>query len=231
MEVYLVPVGGERYELYFEASHGLSAATGSTRGYFGRWRDYFHTVLDGIERERHHPPAEPDPGASWRARLFARMRRGAMRWLAEKVAEQRVLWQLRGASEAVGVFPADLDEPAAVAVVRRMLQHDAARHGRWLIVHAVLFVGSGILALIPGPNIVAYYFAFRLVGHYLSRQGASDGLKLVRWHMRPSVELADLRRAIPLAPVERDRQVHDIASRLRLQHLAAFFERTVLRTT
>ena len=31
---------------------------------------------------------------------------------------------------------------------------------------------SGLLFLVPGPNVIAYYFAFRMVGHYFSLRGA-----------------------------------------------------------
>jgi hypothetical protein len=37
-----------------------------------------------------------------------------------------------------------------------------------------------------------------------------------------------LRRAVPLDAPERERQVHEVASALHLQHLASFFERTAI---
>jgi hypothetical protein len=83
---------------------------------------------------------------------------------------------------------------------------------------------------VPGPNIIAYYFGFRLVGHYLSRRGALHGLKEVQWRTCASLELSRLRRVLKLAPHEREREVHAVASALHLPHLAKFFERTSIKT-
>jgi hypothetical protein len=90
------------------------------------------------------------------------------------------------------------------------------------------FVLSGLLMLLPGPNLVAYYFAFRLVGHYLSMTGARRGLEVVRWRTEGSPPLSELRRAIDLEPEQRARHVNDVALKLRLEHLATFFERTAI---
>ena len=52
---------------------------------------------------------------------------------------------------------------------------------KWIIIDGLLFAASGVFFFVPGPNLVAYYFGFRLVGHYLSRRGAKHGLTEVRW--------------------------------------------------
>jgi hypothetical protein len=230
MEVYLVPVGADRHELYCETAHEVTDPD-RPRGYFARLHDRFRAVVDHVERERHQPAPLPSPGTGRIARLLARARRGSIRWIAEKIAEQRVLWQLGGERNVVAVVPDDLDPDAALAILHGMLARDASRHGRWLIVNAIAFVLSGVLTPIPGPNLVAYYFAFRVVGHYLSRRGARDGLISVEWEVRRSADLSDLRRAISLGPADRERHVRAVAARLRLLHLAAFFDRTVLPTT
>jgi hypothetical protein len=231
MEVYLVPVGGDRYELYCETPHAGDAA-GSTppAGLFRRAAERFRVVLDLVERERHRPPPDPDTAEGRLARAGRRARRRMTCWLAERIADQRVLWHLRSATDAVLLFPADLEPGDAVRRLRVKLDRDRRRHGRWLIVNGLGLVGSGLLMPIPGPNLVAYYFVFRVVGHYLSRRGAQHGLEGVRWQLRPSDPLVELRTAIRLAPRERDQHVHEIAARLQLEHLAAFFERIVLPT-
>ena len=229
MELYLVPIGRALYQLYCETPH-VVAAPDQPGGFFARLWERFRLVLDRIERERERPPL-PAHDADWLVRFLARVRQRVVRWTAERITEQRLLWQMRGAVNVAAVVPDDLDSAAALATIRRMLARDASRHGRWLIVNAVVFIASGILAPIPGPNLIAYYFAFRVVGHFLSRQGARDGLRSVEWEIRPSAELAELRRAISLAPADRDRRVSEIAERLKLPRLTAFFHRTALPTT
>ena len=104
-----------------------------------------------------------------------------MSWVAERVAEQRLLWRLRGKTEVVASHPDDVSFDVILPIARRTLQKDHDRHRIWLVVDLVLLVGSGVLALVPGPNFLAYYFAFRVVGHWLSMRGAAQGLHRVRW--------------------------------------------------
>jgi len=86
------------------------------------------------------------------------------------------------------------------------------------------------LFLVPGPNVVAYYFGFRLVGHYLSRRGAVHALTEISWSVCPRAQLSRLRQAIALGGLDREREVHQVASELHLPHLAKFFERTSAKT-
>lgn len=224
MDVYLVPVGADRYELYCEVpDEPGDAAQEPTRGFFRRMTQRFKEMLAEAEiaRRRGHV-ADPDD-ASWLSRIKARV----MRWVAESIAEQRLLWHLRRQTAATFHYPSDLDEPGAVRFLRAALGRDFDKHRFWLAIDSVLFIASGLLMLVPGPNVLAYYFAFRLVGHFLSLRGARQGLNTVVWHNVPSVPLAELRHAIAMEPEVRERQVHDVAARLRLEHLATFFERTV----
>jgi hypothetical protein len=109
-----------------------------------------------------------------------------------------------------------------------MLQRDYDRHQVWLVIDALLFIASGIFFFIPGPNLVAYYFAFRVVGHWLSMRGASQGLHRVAWSGRPCPPLTDLRGVAAMPPGDRENHVHAIAARLRLHRFSTFFERVAL---
>ena len=130
--------------------------------------------------------------------------------------------------------PDEPEEPSsdagdgATTLLRRQLGRDVEKHRFWLIVDSLGFVASGLLFLVPGPNIVAYYFAFRIVGHYLSLRGARQGLDAVTWTTEQSAPLSDLRRAIEMDAEERDRRVHAIADALKLEHFAKFVERTAI---
>jgi hypothetical protein len=227
MDVYLVPVGVDRYELYCEVPDEPDGdeAEGNEppRGVFRRLRARFSEMLAEAERERRQArPAAVQGG--WLSRIKAR----TMRWVAESIAEQRLLWHLRRQTEACLFYPDDLEESKAITILRSQLGRDFDKHRFWLTIDALGFVASGLLMLVPGPNILAYYFAFRLVGHYLSLRGARQGLSGVQWRAEKSAPLSELRHAIDLEPHVRERHVHDVASRLRLEHLASFFERTAI---
>jgi hypothetical protein len=227
MDVYLVPVAPDRHELYCEVADEPiePVADDAPRGVFRRMRDRFNQMLADAERERRQARRTP-PEQGWLNRAKGRM----MCWVAETIAEQRLLWHLRRQTEATLFYPDDLDEAKAVADLRSQLGHDFDKHRFWLAIDSLLFVASGLLMLVPGPNLVAYYFAFRLVGHYFSMRGARQGLGGVTWRYEKSAPLAELRRAIGLDPAVRERRVHEVADRLRLEHLASFFERTTATT-
>jgi len=225
MEVYLIPVGLDRYELYCEDHGDSEAMVGDVQptGRFAALYQKFRAALAQVEEERQSGVARVHEGPrTWTERMKDR----AMCWLAEKIAEQRLLWRLRKETEVKLFHPDDMSGEEAMTKVRANLQSEANRHLKWTIIDAVLFALSGIVALVPGPNVLAYYFGFRLVGHYLSRRGAKNGLDNVLWSQCQSAQLTRLRQAIALVPHEREQQVHEVASELRLEHLATFFERT-----
>jgi hypothetical protein len=225
MDVFLIPIGSDRYELYCEVPDEDPTGGGEApRGVFKRLLHRFGEALAEAERERRrgHPPAADDGG---RPTLYQRVKRATLRRIAETIAEQRLLWHLRRQDAAVAWYPSDLSEDAALRVLRVSLGADYDHHRRWLAIDGILFVLSSALVLVPGPNVVAYYLAFRLVGHYLSMRGARQGLDGVRWDLRASDALAELRPLITLEPQTREARVVAIAERLRLERLVTFFDR------
>lgn len=156
---------------------------------------------------------------------MSRVKRRTLRWVAESMAEQRLLWQLRRQETATFFYPDDIPEATAIADRTRQLNADFDKHRFWLIIDSLGFIASGVLILVPGPNVLAYYFAFRLVGHFLSLRGARKGLTEISWRNEGSPLLTELRRTLELRPDAREPRVRDIADQLRLEHLASFFKR------
>jgi hypothetical protein len=191
----------------------------------GRLRHKFTLMLRAAEERQHRHGPDPDPHTKG---VFGRMQDRIMAWVAERVAEQRLLWNLRGKTEVLAMHPDDLTFDQVQTLVHRMLQRDYDRHKVWLVVDTLLFVASGVFFFVPGPNLVAYYFGFRVFGHWLSMRGASQGLHVVAWSGKPCPPLTDLRRVAAMAPGEREHEVHAIAERLRLHRFPTFFERVAL---
>jgi len=226
MRVYLVPLGDGRHEPYCEVDDGdhdaqrRDPAMGE-RGALAGLKERFRAVVTAAER---HRPGAQLPGGERRG-VARRLRDAVMRWIAEKVAEQRLLWHLRRERAACLVYPSDLAPAGAMVALRAQLQRDGERHWRWLFVDGALLVGSGVLAIVPGPNLLAYYFAFRVVGHFLSWRGARHGLRGVAWSTEASDALLELRRLAGLDRAARHARVLEVARALGLEHLATFYER------
>jgi hypothetical protein len=229
MDVYFIPVGPDRYELYCDEAGDPEEFVDEVQsgGRLSAMLQTFKTALARVEQERLSGEVPgPDRRKSWTERMKDR----SLCWIAEKMAEQRLLWRLRKESELTLYYPDDMPEETAIAKARPELQREADRHLKWMIIDGALFAGSGALFLVPGPNVVAYYFGFRFVGHYLSRRGAVHALTEINWSACPSAQLSRLRSAIALCGLDRDREVHQVASELHLPHLAKFFERTSVKT-
>ena len=221
MDVFLVPVAADRYELYCEEPDDPADAE-EPPGFFRRMIHRVRQQLAEAERNRDREPAHEDAPAGFFARLKAR----TTRWAAEWVAEQRLLWQLRGKEAVCLIHPDDVSEEHARELLKRSLQRDWERHRFWLAIDGTLMIASGALVLVPGPNFLGYYFLVRTVGHYLSLRGARRGLTGVTWSVRADADLAALRGMVGEPPDDREDRVRAIADRLGLERFARFFQRT-----
>src|SRR4029078_10224616 len=140
MDVYLVPIGREHYELYCEVpDEPDEPAEESSAGFVTRMKQRFTALLAEGEREPARGPVEEQQGA------FARARAHTLRYIAESIAEQRLLWHLRRQGSACLFFPDDLDDRGAITLLRRQLGRDFDKHRFWLIVDSLGFVASGAL--------------------------------------------------------------------------------------
>jgi len=224
MEVFLIPVALDRYELYCEVpdEDPTGALPDHDRGWFRGLARRFSQALAELERERNAGLPPPAPGG------LAHLKFRLKRLIAETVAEQRLLWHMRRQTAARLVHPVDLDGPRAMAVARAQFKSDYEKHLRWLLVNSLLFVASGLLAILPGPNVIAYYLAFRVVGHYMAMRGARQALRVVQWSTDASGPLAELRALLADTETDRRSRVEAIAGALELEHLVRFIDRVVV---
>jgi hypothetical protein len=226
MVVHLVPIGGRRYQLYVEippedTSADVPQAEGT--GWIARQIKRFKDTLAEAERARlRRENGEPEQQTG-----FGRF---VMRKIAETVAEQRLLWHLRHETAVDVLHPDDLDGAIALREVRAEFQRDAAKHRRWLVIDGAIAAVTGpLLFFVPGPNVVAWYFAFRAAGHFLSWRGARKGLDRIEWRPAASAPLSAIREALGLPAHDRRLQLLAIGERLGLRHLAGFVERVFAR--
>ncbi len=219
MTVCLIALRRERFEIYSEPPEDPLTPPAGKDGRFRRWahaasvqwRELVETARNG--------------GASGR---IARGRDALVRHLAESIAEQRTLWALRRDRDATLLFPSTLTPAHARKALDRVLSASRRHHGFWLIVDTLALLVSAILAPIPGPNAIAYYLAFRVVGHLQSWRGAHHALNAVRWALQPDSNLAELASLLEVPRAARESRVADIASRLHLHRLPAYFERVAV---
>jgi hypothetical protein len=216
MNVLLLQIGHQRWEIYTEPPEEELAEPSPEAGRFRRWA---HTAATHwralVDRAR------CNEGETW----FARQRDQMVVRLAETIANERMLWALGKAESATLLYPSSLSPESAHATRDRVLANCRRHHGWWLAIDGVLFVVSGLLALVPGPNAIAYYLAFRLIGHWQSWTGARRASRDVQWALVPDDGLAELAALAAMSRDARRARVDAIARRLHLHRLTAFFER------
>ena len=219
LDVYLVPVGRDRYECYYEAEDVEEAITPGEQGFFARMRHRFNQQLKEAEEARHQKAIE-EPKS-----FFGRWHKRMMRWIAERIAEQRLLWHLRTAAAATLHASADLLPRDAEWLMREAMKRDADFHRNRLIPHTLLLILSAAVAVVPGPNVLGYLFTFTVVGHFLAWRGAVNALNGVTWTVTSNPALTDLRHAFSLDADTRHRLIKEVAKRLHMPKMALFVER------
>jgi hypothetical protein len=126
----------------------------------------------GIEHDAGDPAADSDSDSGLR-----RAWRAGMRWLkARGGATERVLEELRLPEEVEVVHPAGLPGHAARRIYRRKVEESVTHHRRWLLVDGALLPLSVVLSLVPGPNLLLPYLAWRTVSHWRGQAGGARAL-------------------------------------------------------
>jgi len=223
MDVFVIPVGADRYELYCEHRTEIEPdEDGPPAGWMARLLRRFGQILRDAEDQEQGVPLRETPRG-----LAGRLQARLMSWIVERIAEQRLLWNLRTRVAAVAVHPDDVPFEPVLAHVRRMLRRDYERHRFWLVIDAIGLAVTAVFTIIPGPNLLAYYFTFRVGGHWLSMRGALQGQHRVAWTGRPSAPLTSLRDVWSLTPAARRQRVREVADELRLARLPRFVDRVV----
>jgi len=224
MDVYLLPIGRDRFECYYETEEQEETEEVAGRGFFARMRAKFNEQLKEAEHARHQRTIE-EPKT-----FLGRVQKRSMRWIAERIAEQRLLWHLRKVDAATLHIAEDLAEPVADSIMRASMKREADRHRNRLIIYSLALIASVPVALVPGPNILGYLFSFTVVGHFLAWRGAVRGLHHIAWTIAPNPALTELRRAFSLDAATRHQLILDVSHRLHLPKMARFVERVTAPT-
>jgi hypothetical protein len=223
--VYLVPIGAERFELYTEPPDEAAGAAHEPDSFWRRkarqLQDRWHHAVHAAHAA-HAARGDAPPGRVAHARDWV------VRHIAESIAEQRTLWSLRGVTSASFIYPADLTDASAAAIRARVLGRARRHHGVWLLVNFAAAAATAVLVLLPGPNVIGYYFVFRVIGHFLSWRGARQALDRTAWRGRPEPALTELAGLARLPRDARADAVAQIGERLHLPRLAAFFDRVAV---
>lgn len=131
--------------------------------------------------------AQADRGATGKVRLFWEKLQSRM------PDDESMLARLRTASAIDIYHPATLTDEEAQTIWIEYLARCRRRHLPWLAVNTLLSPVSLLLAPIPGPNLIGYWFVYRAVKDLLAHSGlrhAQDPRVTTTYHTREFAAIA-----------------------------------------
>lgn len=117
-------------------------------------------------------------------------------------------------------YPAALGREEARHAFRKLLADQVRKHRRWLFAGGALLPVGVLFTLIPGPNVLLAYLAWRSMAHYKSQAAGQIGLEkpAIVFHadpgLDPLLELAGKRFVLG-----RRRKIRELGRRLGVEGL------------
>jgi len=152
MNIYLIPRKKGKYLLYsmeFQAEPSQSRRPGRTP----------HS-------------GKPDK----KSKFIKLVKSGYQAATAKRERSEKLLKEMTELSQITVHYPANLSEDNAREIYDNLIQSQIKKHKRWLIVDGALLPVSAILSLVPGPNLLLAYLAWRTLVHYKTKKGGERAI-------------------------------------------------------
>jgi hypothetical protein len=206
VKVFLLPIDPDRPVFYSEHEDEEATAPTFRPGLIGRVERTAFRVRSSLR----HPKGG-----------FVRKTKQIWGWLQRRMhPDEPMLASLRTARTVEVYHPEWLTGDAARDLWSAYLRRRRLRHLLWLLFDALLAPLAVVLTPLPGPNVIGYWFAYRVVRHILILIG-------IRRALRGTVE-TDFRPAAGLdaaAGPEDAEWLSRTATRYELTHLHDFVAR------
>ena len=162
MKIYLLSLDGGRCVFYSEGPETLAEAVivAPRKGMRG-WAERRYKSLQAIL-------TESEKGVGLRVRRV-------WEWLQKRIPpDEPALRALRGVRAVVLYHPPTFVEEEARSLWETYLKSRQGRHMFWFVVNALVSPLTLLLAPLPGPNVIGYWFVYRAACHMLARLGSRN---------------------------------------------------------
>lgn len=171
MKIFLLRLDDERCFFYSEGPETPAENEGARAAARGGVRAWLEAKYEGLQMAI--------SGAQSGVGLHVRR---AWEWLQRRTAPDEAMLRALRNVEAVHLYhPATMEASEALDNWTDYLRSRARRHTLWLILNALITPLTVLLAPLPGPNIIGYWFLYRAICHLLALLGvrrALDGEKI-----------------------------------------------------
>jgi hypothetical protein len=162
VKIYLLNLDSGRCVFYSEGAEAVAEVEASApRTGVRGWAERKYKSLQAIL-------TESEQGVGLRVRRI-------WEWLQKRIPpDEPVLRSLRGVSAIELHHPLTLTTEETRSLWKNYLKNRQGRHTFWFIANALVSPLTLLLAPLPGPNIIGYWFVYRAVCHLLARLGARN---------------------------------------------------------
>jgi hypothetical protein len=157
---YLSTQEGQRF-FYYDSSESEAAPTGAdgpkSTGLWAWAERKWSTIQKAMD--------DPDGGVGrWVGR--------AWNWLHSfSHPDEAMLAQFASTNEVVLHYPASMPIMRVQKAWKRYLKYRSRSHKFWTAVNVVVVPIGAVFAVLPGPNVIGFWFVYRAVYHYLAVRG------------------------------------------------------------
>lgn len=163
MKIYLLNLDDERCVFYSEGPETVaeSESVAPPRGGLRGWAERRYKSLQAVL-------TESEKGVGLRVRRI-------WEWLQKRIPpDEPMLRSLRGVRAIVLHHPLAFTEEETRTLWTAYLKSRQGRHMFWFVINATVSPLTLLLAPLPGPNVIGYWFVYRASCHLLARLGARN---------------------------------------------------------
>ena len=162
MKIYLLSLDDERCVFYSEGPETVAEIeTVAPRQGIRGWAERRYKSLQAVL-------TESEKGVGLRVRRI-------WEWLQKRIPpDEPMLRALRGVRAVEIHHPLTFTEEETRALWNDYLKSRQGRHMFWFVINAFFSPLTLLLAPLPGPNVIGYWFIYRAVCHMFARLGARN---------------------------------------------------------
>ncbi len=214
MDIFLLPKRNGRYQIYSKAVAEIFNASMSAAGENAK-------KPTALPEETNDGPPPTAEAPSTARRIWQALKAGYMTLTKDQRRLESTLKSLNESGDIQLHYPAALDSKTALEIYQTLISAQVDKHRKWLIVDGALLPFSVILTLIPGPNVILAYLAWRTLGHYRSHKHAKGSQAKEYFDFYPEAALDDLQELVESRWIlKRKEKINLIGERMNIPDLA-----------